>query len=138
MDSRVYNGLTPRRTGAFPEANPLDWTGVAELSTAYVTVPVDLRGSFRPASGETYYKAERSPAIQAALETEPFQRFLQFVQYPIWVTEPAPELEHATRVSLVDLRFGTPSAPGFEAVATVTDRNQVADSTFTLGRARPR
>jgi inner membrane protein len=138
MDSRIYNGLTPRRAGAFPEANPLLWDGLAELSNAYVRVPIDLRGRFHPESGDTFYKAERSPAVQAALRTEPFQRFLEFVQYPIWVTEPAPELEHATRVSLVDLRFGTPSAPGFEAVATVTDRNQVADSIFTFGRPRPR
>jgi inner membrane protein len=138
MDSRIYNGLTPRRTGAFPEANPLVWDGVAELSNAYILVPIDLRGNFHPNSGETFYKAERSAAIQAALKTEPFQRFLEFVQYPIWVSEPAPQLEHATRVSLVDLRFGTPTAPGFEAVATVTDRGEVADSTLTFGRPRPR
>jgi inner membrane protein len=138
MDSRIYNGLASRRTGAFPEANPLLWDGIAELSDAYVRVPIDLRRSFHPDSGETYYKAERSPAIEAALQTEPFQRFLEFVQYPIWVSEPAPELEHAIRVSLVDLRFGTPTMPGFEAVATVTDRNRVADSIFTFGRPRPR
>ena len=138
MDSRVYNGLTPRRTGAFPEANPLLWDGIAELSNAYVKVPIDLRGTFRPESGETYYKAERSQAIQAAMKTEPFQRFLEFVQYPIWVSEPAPEPEHATRVSLVDLRFGTPAAPGFEAVATISDRNQPVDSVLTFGIPRPR
>ena len=138
MDSRIYHGLTPRRTGAFPGENPLVWEGIAELSDSYVQVPVDIRASFRPESGVTFYKAERSPAIEAALGTAPFQRFLEFVQYPIWVTEPAPEPEHATRVSLVDLRFGTPSEPGFEAVATVTDRNQVADSLFTFGRPRPR
>jgi inner membrane protein len=138
MDSRIYNGLTPRRTGAFPEGNPLLWDGIAELSNAYIRVPIDLRESFRPESGETFYKAERSPAVQEALQTEPFQKFLEFVQYPIWVTGPAPELKDAIQVSLVDLRFGTPSAPGFEAVATVSDRNQVIDSTFTFGRPRPR
>jgi inner membrane protein len=138
MDSRIYQGLTPRRTGAFPEGNPLLWDGVAELSNAYVKVPVDLRGSFHPESGETFYKAERTPAIEAAMRSEPFQRFLEFVQYPIWVSEPAAEPEHATRVSLVDLRFGTPNAPGFEAVATVSDRDQVVDSAFTFGGIRPR
>ena len=138
MASSTYNGLTPRRTGAFPGENPLLWEGIAELSNAYVQVPVDVRSRFHPESGMTFYKAERSPAIEAALHTEPFQHFLEFVQYPIWVTEPAAEPEHATRVSLIDLRFGTPSEPGFEAVATVTDRNQVADSLFTFGRPRPR
>jgi inner membrane protein len=138
MDSRVYNGLTPRRTGAFPEGSPLLWNGIAELSNAYIEVPIDLRETFRPESGETFYKAERSPEIQAAMHTKPFQVFLEFVQYPIWVSEPAAQPEHATQVSLVDLRFGTPSAPGFEAVATVIDRDRVVDSTFTFGRPRPR
>lgn len=138
MDSRIYHGLSPRRTGAFPEENPLLWTGIAELSDSYVEVPVDLRRTFHPESGVTFYKAERSPAIQAALQTKPFQAFLEFVQYPIWVSEPAPQLENATRVSLVDLRFGTPAAPGFQAVATVTDRDQVVDSMFTFGLPRPR
>jgi inner membrane protein len=143
MASRSYNGLAPRRTGAFPEANPLVWDGIAELSNAYVRVPIDLRGGFssesgHPESGETFYKAERSPAIEAALMTRPFQAFLEFVQYPIWVAAPSPQLEHATSVRLVDLRFGTPTEPGFEAVATVTDRNQVADATFTFGLPRPR
>jgi inner membrane protein len=139
MDSHIYHGLTPRRAGAFPGENPMIWEGIAELSDAYVQAPIDVvRGRFNPESVVTFYKAERSPAIEAALHTEPFQRFLEFVQYPIWVTEPARELEHATRVSLVDLRFGTPAAPGFEAVATVSDRNQVVDSTFTMGMPRPR
>jgi inner membrane protein len=138
MDSRIYHGLAPRRSGAFPGENPLVWEGIAELSDSYVQAQVDIRDSFHQEPVVTFYKPERSPAIEAALHTEPFQRFLEFVQYPIWVTEPAAEPEHATRVSLVDLRFGTPAEPGFEAVATVTDRNQVADAVFTFGRPRPR
>jgi inner membrane protein len=138
MDSRIYNGLAPRRTAAFPEANPLVWDGTAELSNAYIRVPIDLRGSFHPESPETFYKAERTAAIQKALNTEPFQRFLEFVQYPIWVSEPAPQMEHATRVRLVDLRFGTPPAPGFEASATINDRGAVVESAFTFGTPRAR
>jgi hypothetical protein len=65
-------------------------------------------------------------------------RFLEFVQYPLWIVEPSPNLEHATRVRLVDLRFGTPSAPGFQAAATVTDRNQVVSSVFGFGNLRVR
>jgi inner membrane protein len=138
MDSRLYNQSAPLRTGAFPEANPLLWTGVAELDNAYVEVPVDLRKTFRPDAGETFYKAERTPAALAAMQTLPFQRFLEFVQYPLWIVEPSPDLEHATRVRLVDLRFGTPSAPGFQAAATITDRNQVVSSVFGFGNLRVR
>jgi inner membrane protein len=138
MGSRTYNGLAPRRSGAFAGENPLIWEGIAELSNAYVQAPIDVRASFRPESVVTFYKAERSPAIDAAMQSEPFRRFLEFVQYPIWVSEPATEPEHATRVSLVDLRFGTPAAPGFEAVATVSDRNQVVDSNLNFGLPRQR
>jgi inner membrane protein len=137
-DSRLYSGLAPRRTAAFPQANPLRWTGIAELSNAYVEVPIDLRQAFHPSEAMTFYKAERTPALEAAMATFPFQRFLEFVEFPIWVLEPAPDLEHATRVRLVDLRFGTPSAPGFAAFATVTDRNQVADAQLTFGAPRVR
>ena len=85
-------------------------------------------GRFDPDLDElTFKKAPQTPAVTAAMETAPFREFPEFVQYPIWVTEPAPDREHATRVSLVDLRFGTPYAPGFAATATVTDRNQVED-----------
>jgi hypothetical protein len=95
-----------------------------------VEVPIDLRASFHPDAGGIFYKAEQTAAVTAAMETKPFQRFLEFVQYPVWVTEPA-------RVRLVDLRFGTPYAPGFEAVAIITDRNQVADSTLIMGIPSP-
>jgi inner membrane protein len=136
--ARIYNGLAPRRVAAFPEANPLVWHGLAELSNAYVMVPVDLRTGFRPETGDYFYKPERTAAMMAAMATEPFQKFQEFVQYPVWVLEPAERPEHGTRVRLVDLRFGTPPEPGFEAIATVTDRNQVADSVFWFGQPRPR
>jgi hypothetical protein len=131
VDSRIYNGLAPRRSGAFPNDNPLVWKGVAELSNAYVVVPVDLRREFRPGDGQSFYKPARTPALLAAMATAPFQAFLAFVQYPIWVLEP-------NTVRLVDLRFGTPLAPGFQAIATVNDQNQVVSSQFTFGAIRPR
>lgn len=138
MNSRIYNGLAPRRTGAFPQENPLRWTGIAELSNAYVEVPINLREEFTPEGALTFYKAQQTPAVEAAMRTEPFQRFLEFVQYPIWVTEPASERERATEVKLVDLRFGTPSAAGFQATAVVNNRGEVVQSTFGFGTPRVR
>jgi inner membrane protein len=138
VESRIYSGLAPRRVAAFPAANPLVWHGLAELSNAYVAVPVDLRTEFRPEAGEYFYKPNITPALKAAEATLPFQKLLEFIQDPIWVVEVAAEMEHATRVRLVDFRFGTPAQPGFEAVATVTDRNQVVDSQFIMGAPRPR
>lgn len=135
VEARQYNGQTPRRTGAFPRANPMAWTGIAELRDAVVMAPVDLRHEFRPQDGTTYYKAERTPAVETARLTFAFGRVMEFAQWPIWVTEPTPGGK-ATRVRLVDLRFGTPEEPGFAAVeATVDDRLQVSDTTF--GGIRP-
>lgn len=133
-----YSGLTPRRTAAFPTNNPAAWTGVAELSNACVTIPTNLLTSFYLNDAQTYYKAAQTSIVDAAARTEPFQRFQEFVQYPIWVTEPAPDIEGATQVSLVDLRFGTPRSPGFGAVATVSRNGKIMNTYFTMSGARPR
>jgi inner membrane protein len=138
MDAHIYNGLAPRRVGAFPGQNPVVWTGTAELSNAYVQVPIDLRQTFRPEDGETFYKGPRTPAVDAAMATYPFQKLLEFVQYPLWLVEPAPDMERGTRVTLLDLRFGTPRAAGFAATAMVNERNQVVESGFGFGGVRPR
>lgn len=138
LDSRIYNRLAPRRVGAFPTANPLVWRGMAELSIGYVDVPVDLRTNFRPADAVTYYKPPRTPAMQAAMTSYPFQMLLEFVQYPLWVTNPVPDPDGNTRVSLIDLRFGTPRDSGFAATAIVDRNNQVRQAEFGFGEARPR
>jgi inner membrane protein len=135
----TYNNLAPRRVGAFPSANPLVWRGIAELSNAFVMAKVDLRRNFHPGSdSETYYKSPRTPAVEASLRTFPFQRLLEFVQWPLWVIEPAADPERAERVMLLDLRFGTPQAAGFAASAIVKENNQVIESQFGFGAVRPR
>ena len=138
MDTHIYGRLAPRRMGAFPTANPFVWRGMAELSNAYVEVPVNLLTTFRPADAVSYYKPPRTPAMQAAMATYPFQMLLEFVQYPLWVMQPAIDSGGAMSVSLIDLRFGTPSQSGFAATAIVDKNNQVRDSTFGLGVVRPR
>jgi inner membrane protein len=138
VDARRYSGLAPRRSGAFPSLNPFSWTGIAELSNAYVTIPVETLGTFHINDAVTWYKTEQTPIVDAAAQSEPFQRFQEFVQYPIWVAEPAPTPEGATEVKLVDLRFGTPQAPGFASIATVTRDGNVVQSELTMSGARPR
>lgn len=142
LNSRIYNGLAPRRVGAFPGQNPLVWRGMAEMSNAYVEVPVDLRTNFHPTDEVTYYKPPRTPAMQAAMATYPFQMLLEFVQWPLWVVEPMVGPDQvdtgSTRVSLLDLRFGTPTQSGFAATAVVDRNNRVQESTFGLGEGNPR
>ena len=133
VEARQYGGLAPRRAGAFPEANPLRWTGIAELSDAYVLAPVDLLREFRPQDGIRYAKADRTAAMDAARATFSFGRLLEFAQWPVWATEPMPG-GRSTRVRLIDLRFGTPEAAGFAAAeATVDERLQVTEEKFGGG-----
>jgi inner membrane protein len=137
MESRVYQGLSPRRAAAFPGANPLEWTGVVELSNAWVMAPVDLRAEFHPEDARYFEKPEPAPALQAARDTAAFRAFLEFVQFPAWTMQPDPS-SRATKVQLVDLRFGTPNEPGFVATASIDERNHVLVSDFSFGRPRPR
>ena len=50
---------------------------------------------------------------------------------------PLADPEGATRVEAMDMRFGTPSQPGFVAAADLNNRMQVVRSWFTFGAARP-
>jgi inner membrane protein len=138
MAAHEYDGLTARRAGAFPSQNPFVWTGTVELSNAYVQAPVDLRGDFHMQDAETFYKPPRTPAVVAAMMTDPFQIMLEWVQYPLWVVEPAPGTERGVRVTLVDLRFGTPRELGFAATAIVGAHDQVLEAHFGIRSTRPR
>jgi len=139
LESRVYGGDSPIRAAALPSAlNPLRWRGLVETSNTYTIADVDVSGEFDPSSAETLYKPEADPALDAAARTLVFQEFLRFNQYPLWRVSPAPSLEGGKVVELLDLRFGTPSAPGFEATALVDARLKVWNATFRFGSLRPR
>ncbi len=125
LDARTYNGLAARRVGAFPHENPLIWDGVAELSNAYVEAPVDLRGTFHASDEQTYVKPPRTPAIEAALRTRPFQLEVEWVEWALWIAEPG-------KVSLVDLRFGAPKDAIFPVTAILDSQNRVIESRFGL------
>ena len=100
--------------------------------------PVDLRTRFR-AEGLRHVLQSGTHGRHRRRHDRPAVSALPRVRaVPIWVTDPAQDYEHATRVQLIDMRFGTPSAPGFEAIATVNDRNQVVDSVLTFGQPRAR
>ena len=72
------------------------------------------------------------------MRTQPFQRFLEFVQYPLWLSEPAPDAPGDVRVTLLDLRFGTPREIGFAAYAVAGPNAAVKDSFFSMAGFKPR
>ncbi len=133
---------TPRRLAAFPGGNPLVWTGLAELSNSWAELPVDLREQrLHFSEMQTIYKAEPSSAIEATRNERPFRILNEFVQYPLWTVEPAPDDADAKQVTLLDLRFGQPVAPGFASARAIVDAlNRVKSTSFGVGPAslRPR
>jgi inner membrane protein len=107
QEGRVYEGLAPRRVLAFPlPVNPFQWTGYVETEEFWAVNTVDLLGEFDPTTGTLFYKAESSPAMEAARGTPTFQHFLKFSKAPLCRSGPADEPPTYTEVECRDLRFG--------------------------------
>jgi inner membrane protein len=122
LESRVYNGAPPTRAEAIPgPANPFAWQGVVETQSFVSILPVDLLREFDPAAGRVFYKAEASPALEAARSFEGFRQFLAFSQWPFWAVTPDDSSEGSVRVKVSDLRFGPPDRSSF-AVWAIIDR----------------
>src|ERR1017187_6398365 len=139
LDARVYQGDSPTRVAALPNPfNPLRWRGLVETPAYYAVADLDVAGDFDPTRALILYKPDADPALDAAARTPVFQEFLRFNQYPLWRGSPAPTLEGGKVVELFDLRFGTPTAPGFQATALVDPHLRVIDATFRFGALRPR
>ncbi len=107
LDSRIYEGSAPISVAAFPEpASPMRWLGWVEGETFSRRFDMDLSTSFDPTAGKTFYKPKPSPALEAARQTEEFQRFLRFSLYPLWSVTPADQPDGASLVRITDQRFG--------------------------------
>jgi inner membrane protein len=125
QEAIVYNGQAARRATAFPtHLNPLLWQGVVETNSFWVVQIVDLSRDLDPAEGRIIYKPETSPAIEAARRTPLFDAFSKFSRAMHWRATPDPNVEGATRVEAVDLRFG------FVSSALVTRDGTVRETSF--------
>jgi inner membrane protein len=139
LESHVYQGEAPLRVAALPDAaNPLRWRGLAETRHAYAVAEVDLTRDFDPSAALVFHKAASYPAIDAARRTHTFQVFLTFAQFPYWRVTPVSEPEGGKRVDVLDMRFGSPAAPGFMASATLDAQLRAVETSFTFGTVRPR
>jgi inner membrane protein len=137
LESRVYQDLPPLRVAAIPGvANPLRWRGVVETRDFFAITDVDLAGEFDPSRAAIYLKPEPDPALDAARRTATFQEFLRFSQFPLWRVLPVAEPENGKEVDVVDLRFGTPAAPGFMASAVLDAQLKVVRTSFQFGPGR--
>ena len=85
LESRAYHGESPRHAAAFAEsASPFTWNGVVETERALLEVPFSVGpgSSFDPDAARTFYKADPSPALDAALKTRTARRFLAYARFP--------------------------------------------------------
>ena len=131
MNVHTYNGVIAKRLTAIPERmNPWRWRGIAEADGFVAIMPIDLGAEFDPTAGRIEYAPEPNPAIDAARRTRAFEEFSVFNQLPFWKITPVPE---GTHVELIDLRFGAPWRPGFEASAVVDSAGEAHDAAFGFG-----
>jgi inner membrane protein len=138
LDSRLYEGAAPARVAAFPAANPWQWHGLVETADFIAMADVSLAENFDPTRATVFHKPDPDPAIDAARATQTFQEFLRFSQFPLWRVSPAPDMENAKLVEVLDMRFGNPFAPGFMASAVVDSRNRVVRTNYQWGLPKAR
>ena len=139
LAARNYQDSTTARLAALPDpANPLRWRGLIETGDFYAVADVDLLRDFDPTRAAVFHKPDPNPAIDAARRTATFQEFLRFSQYPLWRVSPAASLENGSLVEALDMRFGSPLAPGFMAEALVDAQLRSRRTEFHWGTVRPR
>lgn len=130
LESRLYEGESPMRVAAMPEAaNPLMWRGIVETSGAYFILRVPATGEMDIASAQILYKSEWRPDFQAAAQTPEFRYLRYYARFPLWREEPAAAANgRTTVVELLDLRFGEPPSPTLGASTLVDARGRVLAS----------
>jgi hypothetical protein len=139
LGSYLYGGgwSATRVTATPSRGNPWAWRGIVEGRGFVAELPVDLTQDIDPGAARISYTLVNSPALEPARETKAFRVFADFNQLPFWRVSSVPDAAPpATRVELLDLRFGSPDRPGFEAVATVDANGRVLDSKFAFGVPR--
>jgi len=139
LDSRIYQNSPPLRVEAAPDlANPMRWRGLVETGDFYAVEDVNLAGEFDPTRATIFHKPDPDPALDAAGRTPAFHEFLRFSQFPLWRVSPVPEPENGKLVEVLDMRFGTPLAPGFMVSAIESSKLEVLRTWFRWGTLRPR
>jgi inner membrane protein len=139
LGSRMYQDSPPLRIAAIPDPlNPWHWRGIVETSGAYTVEEINLTGLSAPGRDLVFQKPEANPALAAAARNAVFVEFLRFSQFPLWRVSPVASPENGRLVEVFDMRFGTPTAPGFMVNAVLDSGLHVVRTGFQFGRFRPR
>ncbi len=132
MEERLYRGAPPERVSAFPAQlnfSPLIWHGIAEGDGILYDLQVDVTRPLFITSDKMRRTVDDDPAIDAVRKAREFQVFEKFDQLPFWKLT---KEQDATRVELLDLRFGSIDIPTFRATALVESSGEVLDPRFVL------
>ena len=139
LKSHTYAGAPAKRVAAFPHfGNPFEWITYVELANGVALQRINLLFPYDPTGGTLYYPPQPSAAIEAARRTSTVQRFLGFAQYPFWQSTPLDRPEGASRIEVIDLRFGDPSSPRFVASVVVDAAGRVLEENYGFGPLKPR
>ncbi|MBS1829281.1 MAG: metal-dependent hydrolase [Acidobacteria bacterium] len=139
LNSHTYAGAPAKRVAAFPHfGNPFEWVTYVEMSNGVSMQRINLLFPYDPTAGTVYYPPQPSAALEAARRTSTVQRFLGFAQYAFWLATPLDRPEGATRVEVIDLRFGDPTSPRFVATVVVDAAGRVLEENYGFGPLQPR
>ncbi len=130
VNARLYQGLEPRRVGAYPDAlNPFLWHGVVDTGATLERVDVNVLQEFDPTRARTFYPPEPQPALEAARKTRTARIFLDFAAFPYTYVD---RTENGCEVVFRDLRFDAsgPARRGFVARVVLDERLQVVGESF--------
>jgi inner membrane protein len=108
MDAVEFHGESAKQIAAFPYMiNPFHWAGVAETSTAYISMNVNsLRPEVDPGNrAQSYYKPENTPVTQAARNTDLGRAYIEWARFPLVEAEHITTPDPAELVHFTDVRF---------------------------------
>jgi hypothetical protein len=130
LEAHVYGHegakRAPLRVAAFPgPANPLTWKGLVEGEEFYQVMTVDVREPLDPTRGDTQFKPERSPVLDAALATRTAREFAAFARYP-WVRV------EGNRVVMTDFRFVRERQSAFVCTIEVAENGKIEQERFSF------
>jgi inner membrane protein len=137
LAAREYHGEAANAAGAFPQSSsPLAWSGVVDTDDTMNEVEVSFApgAMFDPESARVLYKAEASPALDAAQRSDVGMAFLRFARFPLARVQPSGD---GYRIVLRDLRFDTGPRADRTVVAQidVDANNQITQQEFLFNTA---
>jgi inner membrane protein len=106
-----FHGEAATRVAAFPYmVNPFHWAGVAETSTAFISMQVDsLRPEVDPGDrGQSYYKPEATEVTEAARSTALGRAYVEWARFPLLEAEHLTTPSAGELVHFSDVRFMYP------------------------------